>query len=63
MNIFRSEYPNPQFERANWQNLNGEWDFGFKRAVRGFRFSDDEKRAINICDKNSYTQNQRAFLY
>lgn len=55
MNIFRSEYPNPQFERANWQNLNGEWDFGFKRAVRGFRFSDDEKRAINICDKNSYT--------
>lgn len=55
MNIFRSEYPNPQFERANWQNLNGEWDFGFKRAVHGFRFSDDEKRAEDIYKKGSYT--------
>lgn len=23
----RPEYPNPIFERKNWQNLNGEWDF------------------------------------
>ncbi|MCQ2770665.1 MAG: beta-galactosidase [Clostridia bacterium] len=23
----RPEYPNPQFERQNWINLNGEWDF------------------------------------
>ena len=27
MNIPRPEYPNPQFERENWLNLNGEWDF------------------------------------
>lgn len=29
MSIPRSEYPNPQFERKSWLNLNGEWDFEF----------------------------------
>ena len=29
MSVPRSEYPRPQFERDNWQNLNGEWDFLF----------------------------------
>ncbi len=29
MTIPRSEYPRPQFERDNWLNLNGEWQFGF----------------------------------
>ena len=28
-NIPRCEHPNPQFERADWLNLNGEWDFEF----------------------------------
>ena len=28
-NIPRHEHPNPQFERAAWLNLNGEWDFEF----------------------------------
>ena len=27
MNIPRSEHPTPQFQRNNWINLNGEWDF------------------------------------
>ncbi len=27
--IPRCEHPNPQFERAEWLNLNGEWDFEF----------------------------------
>ena len=27
--IYRQEHPNPQFERNNWVNLNGEWDFEF----------------------------------
>lgn len=27
--IKRKEHPNPQCERASWQNLNGEWDFEF----------------------------------
>lgn len=48
MDIYRSEYPNPQFERANWQNLNGEWDFGFKKAAAGFKFSQDESTAVKI---------------
>lgn len=51
----RKEYPNPQFERKSWQNLNGEWDFGFKKAVHGFKFSEDEKRAEEIYKKNIYT--------
>lgn len=25
----RSEYPRPDFQRDNWLNLNGTWDFGF----------------------------------
>lgn len=54
MNI-RKEYPNPQFERSNWQSLNGQWDFGFKKAVYGFKFSENEKTAMEIRSKNSYT--------
>lgn len=27
--IARQEHPKPQMQRANWQNLNGEWDFAF----------------------------------
>ena len=34
--IYRTEYPNPQFERKNWLCLNGEWDFEFDDAVSGF---------------------------
>ena len=26
-NIMRPEYPRPSFERGEWQNLNGEWEF------------------------------------
>ena len=29
INIPRPEHPDPQFERASWLNLNGEWDFEF----------------------------------
>lgn len=31
--MFRPEHPNPQFERKNWCNLNGEWDFEFDFGV------------------------------
>ena len=27
--IYRTEHPNPQFERENWSCLNGEWEFLF----------------------------------
>ena len=33
--IPRQEYPNPQFERKNWQNLNGVWEFESDRGVSG----------------------------
>ncbi len=33
--IPRHEFPNPQFERANWLNLNGEWEFETDRGVSG----------------------------
>ncbi len=29
VNIPRSEYPRPDFERLQWLNLNGEWEFEF----------------------------------
>jgi len=29
MMIYRLEHPNPQWERKNWRNLNGEWEFDF----------------------------------
>lgn len=28
-NIPRPEYPRPDFERTQWLNLNGEWEFEF----------------------------------
>lgn len=31
----RPEYPRPQFERAEWVNLNGEWTFDLDQALSG----------------------------
>lgn len=33
--IPRCEHPKPQFERENWLNLNGEWDFCFDQGRTG----------------------------
>lgn len=55
MHTYRKEYPNPQFERSDWMNLNGEWDFGFKKAGLGFKFSQDAQKAISYYNKNEYT--------
>ncbi len=45
--IPRPEYPRPQFERADWVNLNGEWDYtldlastGWDRGLKDGNFSD-----------------------
>ena len=35
MNIPRPEYPNPQFERKNWVNLNGTWEFEIDKSASG----------------------------
>lgn len=34
-NLPRPEYPRPQFERREWRNLNGEWDFETDEADNG----------------------------
>ncbi len=54
MNFAVSNHPNPQFERKNIEIINGQWDFGFKKAKKGFKFSTDEKRAVEIRNKNEY---------
>ena len=33
--IPRSEHPKPQFQRENWMNLNGEWEFCFDQGRSG----------------------------
>lgn len=35
MSIPRPEYPNPQFERKDWINLNGKWEFETDKGVSG----------------------------
>ena len=31
----RPEHPQPQFERENWQNLNGQWQFETDNSLSG----------------------------
>lgn len=44
--IYRTEHPKPQFERKNWLNLNGEWQFeidnGRSGSERGLYRTDAE---------------------
>lgn len=35
MGIKRAEHPNPQFERENWTNLNGLWEFEIDKSASG----------------------------
>lgn len=35
MTMPRPEYPRPQFVRADWMNLNGEWDYAFDPGDSG----------------------------
>lgn len=38
------DYPNPQFQRSNWQSLNGEWSFGYQKAGRKrYKFGINDK--------------------
>jgi len=55
MTDLRLEHPNPQFERKDWLCLNGEWDFGFKKAAKHFRFSKNEKLAQELYSREIYT--------
>ncbi len=42
----RPEHPRPDFERDNWQNLNGEWDFSFDPGDRGLSESWHERDSL-----------------
>ncbi|MBQ5970423.1 MAG: beta-galactosidase [Clostridia bacterium] len=44
----RAEYPNPQFERTDWECLNGPWNCGYEPTAPGFRFSRDESTAVSL---------------
>ena len=33
--IPRPEHPNPQWERKNWKNLNGKWQFEIDSMASG----------------------------
>ncbi len=44
--IPRCEHPKPQFERENWMNLNGEWQFEFDNGRSG------EERRLFEADKS-----------
>src|ERR1041385_8433007 len=35
MSIPRPEYPRPQFQRSDWLNLNGEWEFEIDNGDSG----------------------------
>lgn len=35
--MFRKEYPRPQFQRKNWLNLNGQWEFAFDDSNQGIK--------------------------
>ena len=53
MNIPRCEHPKPQFERENWTNLNGSWDFCFDHGRSGIarKFYEDDAvfdKKINV---------------
>lgn len=43
MEFVRQEYPRPQFERKEWENLNGEWTCHISRKSKCFRDSDRER--------------------
>src|SRR5206468_2903006 len=46
VSVPRPEYPQPQFQREEWLNLNGWWDFEFDDADQGRkeRWSNGQRR-------------------
>ena len=50
--MFRPEFPNPQFRRERWQNLNGPWRFALDQTDngidKGFAGRDDFEDVIEV---------------
>lgn len=59
MNNYRPEYPNPQFERTDWLNLNGEWEFEVDNALCGIekqyfeRAHLDDRIVVPFCPEST----------
>src|SRR4051794_7775134 len=45
-NLPRPEYPRPGFQRDDWVNLNGEWEFAFDDTSRGFQLGWKDGRPL-----------------
>ena len=45
--IPRPEHPQPQMERKNWQNLNGEWEFAFDFGRSGLDQKFQEREHVD----------------
>ncbi|MBO4642248.1 MAG: beta-glucuronidase [Bacteroidaceae bacterium] len=43
----RAEYPRPQFERADWQNLNGQWTYTFDFVGSGMEKNYPESKGFD----------------
>ncbi len=43
----RAEYPRPQFQRQDWQNLNGEWTYEFDFGKSGMNRRLNESKGFN----------------
>ncbi|MCF0176284.1 MAG: beta-glucuronidase [Bacteroidales bacterium] len=43
----RAEYPRPQFERGEWQNLNGEWTYALDLSSTGWERNFSESRGFD----------------
>ena len=43
----RPEHPQPQFERENWQNLNGQWQFETDNFLSGRARGLIEAKSLN----------------
>lgn len=50
-----SNHPNPQFERKEWQSLNGSWDCGFQKTRTAFCFSKNADFATKLYRQARYT--------
>ena len=56
--IPRPEHPQPQLQRKNWENLNGEWEFAFDFGKSGMnrRFWErehlDQKILVPFCPES-----------
>lgn len=71
MNIPRKEHPKPQFERKNWLNLNGKWNFeidnGKSGRARGLFKADmalKDSIIVPFCPQSELsTVNYKDFIY